>query len=73
VIQLSRGLTVFPEDYECLIYRGKLYIKMEDYEKAIENLSEAIRLTPSKGFSYIGKADCLKSFRRLDEAIDALI
>lgn len=71
-MQLSRCLTVFPDDYDCLTYRGKLYLRMQEYRKAADDFNRCIELLPSKGVPYIGKADCLRSMDKIQEAIETL-
>lgn len=44
-------------------------MKLLNYPEALEDFSKAIEFAPKKGFSYIGKADCLKNMDRIKEAI----
>ena len=44
-------------------------MRLNQLEPATEDFLLASRQAPTKGFSYIGRADCLKSLGRLDEAI----
>lgn len=47
-------------------------MRMEKYELAAQDFLQASRQAPTKGFSYVGRADCLKHLGRFDEAILAL-
>lgn len=66
ILILTRGLKHFPEDYDCLVYRAKLHMRMADYEQAAADFMLATQQAPLKGFSYIGRADCLKHIGRVD-------
>jgi hypothetical protein len=37
LIQLSRGLKAFPEDYDCLVYRAKLHMRMNEFQRAADD------------------------------------
>lgn len=56
--QLDKGLQVYPDYYDCLVYRGKLHLKKESYFHALRDFTQAIELNPSKGFAYVGKGTC---------------
>lgn len=55
---LSRGLELYPEYYDCLVYRGKLHLKKDNYYHALKDFTEAIRVNKNKGFAYVGKGMC---------------
>ena len=65
-------MELFPDYYDCLVYRGKLNLKKENYYHALKDFTEAITLNSAKGFAYIGKGVCEKELGHLDEAIDTL-
>jgi tetratricopeptide (TPR) repeat protein len=65
-------LELYPEYYDCLVYRGKLQLKKENYYHALKDFSEAIKINRSKGFAYIGKGMCEKELGHLEEAIETL-
>ena len=55
---LDRGLEIFKDYYDCLVYRGKLHLKKESYYHALKDFTMAIGINPSKGFAYVGKGVC---------------
>lgn len=69
---LNKGLEVHPDYYDCLVYRGKLHLKKENYYHALKDFSEAIKLNKNKGFAYVGKGVCEKELGHLEEAIETL-
>ena len=62
---LNKGLELYPDYYDCLVYRGKLYLKKESYYHALKDFTEAIRINKAKGFAYIGKGMCQKEIGHL--------
>lgn len=65
-MQLSKGLELYPDYYDCLVYRGKLQLKKENYYHALKDFTEAIKINRSKGFAYIGKGMCEKELGHFD-------
>ena len=55
---LNKGLVLYPEYYDCLVYRGKLHLKKENYFHALKDFTAAIQLNKAKGFAYLGKGMC---------------
>lgn len=62
----------FPDYYDCLVYRGKMYLKAQNYESSIQDFARAIELNPKKGFAYLGKGTAEKELGKIDEAIKTL-
>lgn len=58
----------FPKYYEAYIYRGKLYLKLKQYKKALVDFEKANMLEPVKQMGLIGKGDCLRLMERYKEA-----
>ena len=67
--QLSKGLQVFPDHYDCLVYRGKMYLRQHQPHLALIDFDKAIKFNEKKGFAYIGKGTALKELGKADEAI----
>ena len=55
---LNKGIVLYPEYYDCLVYRGKLHLKKENYFHALKDFTAAIELNKAKGFAYLGKGVC---------------
>ena len=51
-------MEIFPDYYDCLVYRGKLHLKKDNYYHALKDFTAAINVNKSKGFAYIGKGMC---------------
>lgn len=62
---LTRGLVHFPDYFDSLVYRGKLFLKKNLPDKALDDFDRAADLHPEKGFPWIGKADALKGLGKL--------
>lgn len=62
-------MSLFPRYYDALIYRGKLFIKCKQLDKAMVDFQTAIQSSPLKGLGYLGKADCLRYAGNFNEAI----
>lgn len=60
---------MFPRYYDAYIYRGKLFTKLGQVDKAEADFNVAIQLSPQKGLGYLGKADCLRMLNNYKEAI----
>lgn len=58
---LNQAIEYFPDYYDAYIYRGKLFIKEKQYERAILDFQQAINIDQEKGIAYLNKADCLRS------------
>jgi tetratricopeptide (TPR) repeat protein len=55
LLQLTKALEYFPDYYDCLAYRGKMFLKIENYEHAIDDFKKAMQINQNKGFAYLGK------------------
>ena len=66
---MSKAILKYPKYYDAYIYRGKLYIKEKNWEKALSDFRIAIQLNPTKGLGYIGQGDCLRMMGEHEEAI----
>lgn len=66
---LSKAINMYPKYYDAYIYRGKLYVKSKQYDKALYDFNMAIELNSSKALGYIGKADCLRFMNELEESL----
>lgn len=69
---LNKGLEIYPDYYDCLVYRGKLHLKKDNFYHALKDFSEAININSAKGFAYIGKGMCQKELGHLEEAVETL-
>lgn len=65
---LHSATDVFPKYYDAYVYRGKLYVKTKNYEQGMKDFDTSIILNNSRGFGYIGKADCLRFMNKFEEA-----
>ncbi|CAD8059821.1 unnamed protein product [Paramecium sonneborni] len=66
---LNKVIQLFPRYYDAFIYRGKLFTKLNQIEKAEFDFNMAIQLSPQKGLGYLGKADCLRIQNQYKDAI----
>ena len=57
---LEKALKIFPDFYEALIYKGKLFLKQKKYRSAIEEFEYAINVDPTKLSAYIGLGDAFR-------------
>lgn len=62
----------FPDYFDCLVYRGKLYLKVDQPEKSLDDFKMASSIFPEKGFPWIGKAEALRNLGKVKEGIEAL-
>lgn len=58
----------YPKYYEAYIYRGKLYLKIKNYKKALIDFERALNLDGQKQIGLIGKGDCLRLMEKYEEA-----
>jgi len=65
---IREGLKKYPQDSDILVYSINSNLGDKNYEQAIKQLDEAIRLNPSTSL-YLVKAQTLENQDRLDEAI----
>ena len=55
---LTKGLNLYPDYYDCLVYRGKLQLKKDNYYHALKDFTKAIEINQEKGLAYLGKGMC---------------
>jgi tetratricopeptide (TPR) repeat protein len=67
---LTNSITLDPKNEEAYFYRGLLYDLKDDYEKAISDYSEAIRLDPdySQGQAYYKRGLAYKALGKNAES-----
>lgn len=51
-------MELFPDYYDLVVYRGKMYLKQGQYEESLRDFEKAIAQNGSKGFAYLGKGTC---------------
>jgi tetratricopeptide (TPR) repeat protein len=61
-----------PESPQVTIYLGSIYMATEEFEKGLEYYEKTISLTPTYRDALLGKAICLSSMGKYQEAIEVL-
>lgn len=69
VKMLSKAIHHNPQYFDAFIYRGKLFIKLKKFEKALLDFETAINIDSSKPLGYLGKANCLRLMNKYDDAL----
>lgn len=65
---LNRVLRAEPSNVDALKLRGTAYAKIQEYDKAYEDLSAALKLSPQNPDIYEARADALDAAGRLSES-----
>ena len=66
LIQLNLCIRNYKNYYEAYIYRGKLYLKLKHYKKALADFDQAIHIDGHKQIAFVGKGDCLRLMEKYD-------
>ncbi|CAD8189737.1 unnamed protein product [Paramecium pentaurelia] len=61
----------FAKYFDAYIIRGKLYIKIQKFDKALGDFMIAIELQPNKAVGYIGYCDCFRMMNNVEMSIQA--
>jgi tetratricopeptide (TPR) repeat protein len=67
-----KALEGIPESPQVTIYLGSIYMATEEFEKSLEYYEKTIALAPSYRDALLGKAICLSSMGKYQEAIEVL-
>ncbi|CAD8212992.1 unnamed protein product [Paramecium pentaurelia] len=57
---LTLSIKQFNKYFDAYIYRGKLLLKMKQFDRALKDFTCAVEIQPKKAISYIGQADCYR-------------
>ena len=69
--QLSKGLSKYTSFTEGFLTRGKLYVQLQRWDKAVQDFYRAATLEPSSGEAYLGLADAFRGLGEYSNSIQA--
>lgn len=69
IAHLTHVLLVDASAYEAWLARGEAYYQSGDYEAALADFNQALRLRPNDPFAYAGRGVVLKALGRYEEAL----
>ena len=58
-----------PRYVDAYLYRGKLFLKVKQFERAIRDFDVALRINPHKMMAYIYKGDCYRCMQKYGKAL----
>ncbi|CAD8173712.1 unnamed protein product [Paramecium octaurelia] len=68
---LTHAIKQFNKYFDAYIYRGKLLLKMKQYDRALKDFSSAVEIQPKKAIAYIGQADCYRYMNQPKYSVQA--
>lgn len=71
VRQLTKGLTKYTSFGEGFLTRGKLYVQMQRWDKAVQDFYRAAALDTESGEAYLGLADAFRGLGEYSNAVQA--
>ena len=69
VADLTKAIELDPDNAEYRNCRGQYYVRLEEYDKALDDFNEVVRRKPDWGGTYIHRAKTLKRLGRLGDAL----
>jgi tetratricopeptide (TPR) repeat protein len=69
IAHLTHVLLVDASAYEAWLARGEAYYQTGNYEAALADFNQALRLCPNDPFAYAGRGVVLKALGRYEEAL----
>ncbi|KAM3146723.1 hypothetical protein pb186bvf_001253 [Paramecium bursaria] len=68
---LTLAIKQFNKYFDAYIYRGKLYLKAQQWEKALKDFQSAIEISQNRSIAYVGAAEAQKALNMVQASIES--